>query len=165
MTEVPIDYNQENIPLTQDELDYICLIKKNIFSNIYIMTFCMLIYTLPLAFYVFYDLLPNKFLMFCLCLLVFSIMYYIVFWFMYQDYAMDMEKDIEVGKRKLETTILRRDIVNTYRYYLTFASQNIKEKDIILLVDKSHYFRYRYGTKVVITYSRHTRQILSIDEL
>lgn len=28
MTEVPIDYNQENIPLSQDELDYISLIKK-----------------------------------------------------------------------------------------------------------------------------------------
>lgn len=84
---------------------------------------------------------------------------------MYQDYVMNLVKDIKVGKRQLKSTVLGRHKANINQHYLTFAKPNKKEKDIILLVDKSHYLRYRDGKKVLIMYLRYSKKILSIDEL
>lgn len=167
MKEIPLDYSQiyiqENIRLTQEYMDYIADYKHGLSITTFSIPGTMAIILTPIFFFCFYESIDHKVRTFLYLLIgIFTVLYILYRW----AYSCDLklwEKDIKNGKNKLTSIVLYRN--DDDEYSLTFAAWNKKETNIRLIVTKEEYLRYSVGTKVVVTYLKYRKDVLSIHEL
>ncbi|MBP2618773.1 hypothetical protein [Chryseobacterium jejuense] len=86
----------------------------------------------------------------------------IIHWLIYQYFKGRWKKDIENGKNRLKSIIIPKHKTENDEYILTFAGCNNEEK-IRLPVEKKVYYEYETGTKVMVTYLKYSKEVLSLD--
>ncbi len=85
---------------------------------------------------------------------------YLIGWLMCKYDTVNIRKDIACGKSKLTSVLINRDKTE-HGEYLTFAGEEEGSK-IRLLVTEEEYTAYAVEMKVIITYLKHSKKLLTI---
>ncbi|EJL67997.1 hypothetical protein [Chryseobacterium populi] len=171
MADTSIDYSQiqlkENIPLSEEELNRIAIQKRDFFKDTPGILLAAIIVIALIASFVLKDEFTNfKFYHYITgisILLVFYSFCYCIIWGIYKYSTKNWEKDIKDGKNKLTSIITYRHKTENDEYIITFAGRHKHEK-IKLPVEKAYYDRYPKGTKVIVTYLKYSKVVLTLNE-
>lgn len=172
MTNVLIDYSQihlqENIPLDEKDIRHIANHKKDFFKDFSGVVIAVIIIVMLMASY----FLQNEFknfkyyhyiLFFCSAVALY-LFFTLVHWLLYQYFKGRWKKDLENGKNRLSSIVISRHKTENDEYMMTFAGRHNSEK-IRLPADKTDYYRFEPGTKVVVTYFKYSKEILSLESI
>lgn len=158
---------QENIPLTDDEIEQ-TEIDQKVFMRVAVITLVIGIFFLGIIAVLsvkketldnlkYYDYIAFSFI----GLLFFSFCYLIaVLADRYNKY--NWKKDKLNGKNKLTSVVINRDKTE-HAEYLTFAGPFRNEK-IRIEVKQEDYNRYKIGSKVIVTYLKFSKKALEITD-
>ncbi|WP_284461380.1 hypothetical protein [Chryseobacterium sp.] len=172
MEKIVVDYSQihlqENIPLHEEEINNIAAQKKDFFKNVPASLLVALIMLVLIACYFLQNDFKNfkyyHYILFIGVVVALYAFFYALIWLIYQYFLRNWKKDIENGKNHLTSIVTSRHKTENDEYIMTFAGRNKHEK-IRLPAEREDYHRYEAGTKVVITYLKYSKVILSIHKL
>lgn len=172
MGKVSIDYSQiqleENIPLTDSELNNINVQRKGFFKDAPGILLAVMILIILIACYLLKDEFINfKYYHYILFFCVASALYaffYLIMYLVYMYFVQNWEKDIRNGKNSLKSIITSQHTTENDEYIFTFSGRN-KDEKIKLPVSKDDYLRYKTGMQVAVVYLKHSKVVLSLEEL
>ncbi|SDJ88810.1 hypothetical protein [Chryseobacterium jejuense] len=170
MTKVLIDYSQiylqENIPLSEEEVNMIATHKKDFFKDFSgVVIAVIMITTLIAAFFLkneFKNFKYYHYILFIAAAVSLYLFFLLIHWLIYQYVKGRWKKDLENGKNRLKSIIISKHKTEGDEYIITFAGCSKGEK-IRLPVKKKVYDEYETGTKVMVTYFKYSKEVLSLD--
>ncbi|MDW9382893.1 hypothetical protein [Chryseobacterium sp. JV558] len=171
MSDIQTDYPQlqleENIPLSDEEIQKVETDQRKITQVApAILGGCTLFVMALSAFFIKDDFSKFKYydyILFAGAGLVLLGFAYLMYLLVTRYDRRNWKKDKISGKNKLSSIVIDSDTTE-YGEYLTFAGP-AKNKKIRLLVTQEDYSRYKTGTKVVVTYLKYSKSVISISEL
>ncbi|MEJ5105335.1 hypothetical protein [Chryseobacterium sp. MYb328] len=169
MTKVLIDYSQihlqENIPLNEEELHRIAIHKRDFFKDFSGVVLAVIILVMLTGAYFLQNEFKNfkyyHYLLFFGVAVALYLFFLLMHWLLYQYFKGRWKKDIQNGKNRLESIIISKHKTEGDEYIITFAGCH-KGKKIMLSVEKTDYDQYEIGTKVMVTYFKYSKEVLSL---
>lgn len=161
-------YLQENIPLSEEEIKEMEQVHQVIIRVVAItIVVSMAIMGLIGAFAVKRETLQelgceDYFAFLCIGVLFFGFCYFFA-WLCAQYFRYKWRKDKLNGKNKLTSIVIYRDKTE-HAGYLTFSGP-LKNEKIRIEVKPGDYYRYKIGSKVIVTYLKFTKKALEITDL
>lgn len=171
MTKVIIDYSQvhlqENIPLSEEEVNRIARHKRDFskdFSGVVLAV--MMIIMLMAAYFLkneFKNFKYYHYILFIGVAVAFYLFFYLIHRLIYQYLKGRWKKDIKNGKNRLKSIIISKHKTEGDEYILTFAGCHKGDK-IRLPVEKTAYYQYEKGARVMVTYLKYSKEVLTLDD-
>ena len=93
---------------------------------------------------------------------IFYLFFYLIQWFIYQYFKGKWKKDIENGKNRLKSIVISKHKTEGNEYIITFTGCH-KGDNIRLPVEKTDYFQYEIGARVMVTYLKYSKEVLTLD--
>jgi len=164
-----IDYSQiflqENIPLNEEEINKIADHKKDFFKDFSGAVIAVIIIVMLMAAFFLQNEFKNfkyyHYILFFGGAVALYLFFALIHWLLYQYFKGRWKKDLENGKNRLSSMVISRHKTENDEYMMTFAGRHKGEK-IMLPVEKTVYYQYELGTKVMVTYLKYSKEILSL---